>query len=243
MEQDLRTAHEFQQALLQKTAPALGYFDAAALMVPCRMIGGDFFEHVILDENVLGFTLGDVAGKGAPAGLLGARIQEIFSAHAPVLVDPALTVNQINTTLLRRSLEARFVTMVYGILYPDGRLRYCNAGHNPPILVAADGVRRLQTGGLIVGLFGRRGVRGRDAADGPGDLLVVFSDGITEATNDQGEDFGDDRIIECVSDARAARDPEAVLNRLFDRLRQFTVDELPGDDMMALVLRYTGSSV
>ena len=77
----------------------------------------------------------------------------------------------------------------------------------------------------------------------PGDLLVVFSDGITEATNDQGEDFGDDRIIECVSDARAARDPEAVLNRLFDRLRQFTVDELPGDDMMALVLRYTGSSV
>ena len=167
LEQDLRTAYEFQQALLPKAAPALGYFDAAALMVPCRMIGGDFFEYVTLDEGAFGFTLGDVAGKGAPAGLLGARIQEIFSAHAPLLVDPASTVNQINTTLLRRSLESRFVTMFYGILYRDGRLRFCNGGHNPPILIAADGVRRLHTGGLSR-VVRRRGVRGRDAADGPG---------------------------------------------------------------------------
>ncbi|MEE8130227.1 MAG: SpoIIE family protein phosphatase [Vicinamibacterales bacterium] len=242
LEQDLRTAYEFQQALLPKAAPALGYFDAAALMVPCRMIGGDFFEYVTLDEGAFGFTLGDVAGKGAPAGLLGARIQEIFSAHAPLLVDPASTVDQINTTLLRRSLESRFVTMFYGILYRDGRLRFCNGGHNPPILIAADGVRRLQTGGLIVGLFDDAVFEEETQQMAPGDLLVVFSDGITEATNDQGEEFGDDRIIECVCDAGAARDPDAVLTRVFDRLKQFTVDELQGDDMTALVLRYTGSS-
>ena len=241
LEQDLRTAYEFQQALLPKAAPALGYFDAAALMVPCRMIGGDFFEYVTLDEGAFGFTLGDVAGKGAPAGLLGARIQEIFSAHAPLLVDPASTVDQINTTLLRRSLESRFVTMFYGILYRDGRLRFCNGGHNPPILIAADGVRRLQTGGLIVGLFDDAVFEEETQQMAPGDLLVVFSDGITEATNDQGEEFGDDRIIECVSEAGAARDPEAVLTRMFDRLKEFTVDELQGDDMTGLVLRYTGA--
>ena len=80
-EQDLRTAQDFQQGLLPKAAPNLGFFDAAASMVPCRMIGGDFFEYVTLSDDALGFTLGDVAGKGAPAGLLGARIQEIFSAH------------------------------------------------------------------------------------------------------------------------------------------------------------------
>ena len=120
-------------------------------MVPCRMIGGDFFEYVALADGALGFTLGDVAGKGAPAGLLGARIQEIFSAHAPILAAPAPTVARINTTLLGRSLESRFVTMVYGILHADGRLRYCNAGHNPPVLVTSNGVRRLHTGGLIVG--------------------------------------------------------------------------------------------
>ena len=241
LEQDLRTAYEFQQALLPKAAPALGYFDAAALMVPCRMIGGDFFEYVTLDEGAFGFTLGDVAGKGAPAGLLGARIQEIFSAHAPLLVDPASTVDQINTTLLRRSLESRFVTMFYGILYRDGRLRFCNGGHNPPILIAADGVKRLQTGGLIVGLFDDAVFEEETQQMAPGDLLVVFSDGITEATNDQGEEFGDDRIIECVRETGAARDPQAVLTRMFDRLKEFTVDELPGDDMTALVLRYTGA--
>ena len=235
LDQDLRTAREFQQALLPKAAPSLGYFEAAASMLPCRMIGGDFFEYVPLPDGELGFTLGDVAGKGAPAGLLGARIQEIFSAHAPLLIEPAPTVAKINATLLRRSLEARFVTMVYGILSSDGRLRYCNAGHNYPVLVTADGVRRLETGGLIVGLFDDAEFEEETLRLTPGDLLVVFSDGISEAMDAQGEEFGDARIIECVGGSE--REPEAVLNRLFEQLRQFTGDEPQGDDMTALVLR------
>ena len=162
--------------------------------------------------------------------------------QAPALVEPASTIHQINATLLRRSLEARFVTMVYGILYPDGRFRYCNAGHNPPILVTADGVKRLQTGGLIVGLFHDAVFEEETLRMAPGDLLVVFSDGITEATNEQGEEFGDGRIIECVSAARREGEPREVITRLFDRLKQFTVDELQGDDMTALVLPYSGSS-
>ncbi len=238
LEQDLHTAQEFQQALLPKAAPALGYFDAAASMLPCRMIGGDFFEYVRLEGNALGFTLGDVAGKGASAGLLGARIQEIFSAHAPTLVDPAATIAAINSTLLRRSLESRFVTMVYGILYPDGRLRYCNAGHNHPVWVTADGARRLQTGGLIVGLFDDATFEEETVTLNPDDLLVVFSDGISEATNKDGEEFGDQGIIDSV--CTAEREPAAVLKRLFEQLHAFTGEELQGDDMTALILRYRG---
>ena len=243
-EQDLRTAQEFQQALLPKAAPNLGFFDAAASMVPCRMIGGDFFEYVELADGALGFTLGDVAGKGAPAGLLGARIQEIFSAHAPTLVEPASTIGRINTTLLGRSLESRFVTMVYGILRPDGSLRYCNAGHNPPVLVTSTGIRRLETGGLIVGLFDDAEFDEETIQLTPGDLLVVFSDGISdgisEATNELDEEFGDDRIIKSVQVTPDEREPGAVLSRLFEHLRKFTVDEQQGDDMTALVLRYRG---
>ncbi len=238
MEKDLQTAHAFQQALLPKAAPALGYFEAAASMVPCRMIGGDFFEDVSLPQSALGFTLGDVAGKGAAAGLLGARIQEIFSAHAPRLVEPAETIAAINVTLLGRSLEARFVTMVYGVLHPDGRLRYCNAGHNPPVLVTADGARRLETGGLIVGLFDDASFDEETLQLSPDDLLVIFSDGISEAMNADGEEFGDERIIDCVGGVE--RDPGVVLTQLFERLRSFTGDEPPGDDMTALVLRYRG---
>ena len=239
-EQDLRTAQDFQQALLPKAAPNLGFFDAAASMVPCRMIGGDFFEYVALADGALGFTLGDVAGKGAPAGLLGARIQEIFSAHAPILAAPASTVARINTTLLGRSLESRFVTMFYGILYPDGRLRYCNAGHNPPVLVTSNGVRRLHTGGMIVGLFDDAEFEEETIQLTTNDLLVVFSDGISEATNDRDEEFGDSGIIKSVQVAPDERDPNAVLTRLFDHLHEFTVNQLQGDDMTALVLRYRG---
>ena len=239
-EQDLRTAQDFQQALLPKAAPNLGFFDAAASMVPCRLIGGDFFEYVALAEGALAFTLGDVAGKGAPAGLLGARIQEIFSAHVPMLAAPAATMARINTTLLGRSLESRFVTMFYGILHPDGRLRYCNAGHNPPVLVTPDGVRRLHTGGLIVGLFDDAEYEEAMIQLATNDLLVVFSDGISEAMNDRDEEFGDDRIITSVEVAPDERDPNAVLTRLFDQLHEFTVNEAQGDDMTALILRYRG---
>ena len=239
-EQDLRTAQEFQQALLPKSAPNLGFFDAAASMVPCRMIGGDFFEYVELADGSLGFTLGDVAGKGAPAGLLGARIQEVFSAHAPILATPASTMELINTTLVGRSLESRFVTMFYGILHPDGTLRYCNAGHNPPVLVTSNGVRRLHTGGLIVGMFDDAEFEEEAIQLATNDLLVVFSDGISEATNDRDEEFGNDGIIKSVQVPPDQRDPDAILTGLFDHVHAFTVNELQGDDMTALVLRYRG---
>ena len=207
LEQDLRTAYEFQQALLPKAAPALGYFDAAALMVPCRMIGGDFFEYVTLDEGAFGFTLGDVAGKGAPAGLLGARIQEIFSATPHYWS----TRRQRWTRSTRPCCVARWnlASSRCSTASCTG-MGVCGSATGvtiPPILIAADGVRRLQTGGLIVGLFDDAVFEEETQQMAPGDLLVVFSDGITEATNDQGEEFGDDRIIECVSEAGAARDP------------------------------------
>ena len=240
LELDLRTANEFQRALLPTAAPALGFFEATAEMVPCRMIGGDFYEYVRLDDGALGFRLGDVAGKGAPAGLLGARIQEIFLAKAPDLVEPAVTIAAINSTLLNRSLESRFVTMVYGVLTPDGLLRYCNAGHNFPILIGRHGVRRLDTGGLIVGLFEEAEFEAETIQLEPDDLLMIFSDGISEATNAAGEEFGDDRIIECLQEADL-REPSGVLERVFGRLREFTVDEPQGDDMTGLVLRYRGA--
>ena len=240
LEQDLQTAHEFQEALLPIPPDDLGYLETAAKMEPCRMIGGDFYEYVRFADDTVGFTLGDVAGKGAPAGLLGARIQEIFLGHAPTRVEPASTVAAINSTLLRRSLESRFVTMVYGVLAPDGMLQYCNAGHNLPILIGRKGVRRLDTGGLIVGLFDDAEFEAETLQLEPDDLLMIFSDGISEATNSEGEEFGDDRIIECLAQDDE-RDPNVVLDRVFARLREFTVGELPADDMTALVLRYRGS--
>lgn len=209
-------------------------------MQPCRMIGGDFYEYVRLEDDAVGFTLGDVAGKGAPAGLLGARIQEIFLSQGPKLVAPARTMAAINETLLRKCLESRFVTMVYGVLSADGQLRYCNAGHNPPILISRDGVRRLEAGGLILGLFEEAEYEEESVQLSPDDLLVIFSDGISEATNHGDEEFGDAGIIECLETNLAVHEPSALLDSLFTRIHEFTVGELQADDITALVLRYKG---
>ncbi len=238
LDQELRTAHEFQQALLPKAPPVKSYFEAAAAMVPCRSIGGDFYEYLELQDGAFGFTLGDVAGKGAPAGLLGARVQEIFAAEAAA--HPATTVTRINDVLMRRALEARFVTLLYGVLAPDGQLTYCNAGHNPPLLFGEDGVRRLDKGGLILGLFDDATFEEERVRLRPGDTLVVFSDGISEALNGAGEEFGDVRILDCVSAIPPGTDPRILIDTLFARVREFAVGEPQSDDMTTLVVRYRG---
>ena len=238
LDQELRTAHEFQQALLPKAAPVKSYFEAAAAMVPCRSIGGDFYEYLELQDGAFGFTLGDVAGKGAPAGLLGARVQEIFAAQAAP--HPSTTVTRINEVLMRRALEARFVTLLYGVLAPDGQLTYCNAGHNPPLLLGEDGVRRLDKGGLILGLFDDATFEEERVRLRPGDTLIVFSDGISEAVNGAGEEFGDVRILDCVSAIPPGTDPRILIDTLFTRVREFAVGEAQSDDMTTLVVRYRG---
>src|SRR5215204_5281689 len=154
LEQEMRIAAEIQQALLPKMARDAPYFTAAAASLPCRSIGGDFYDYVDLPDRALGFVLGDVAGKGPPAALLSAMMQGMFAAQAASSDTPAKTISRVNLALYRRGIESRFVTLMYGSLGADGSLTYCNAGHNPPLIISPSGaVRRLECGGPIVGLF------------------------------------------------------------------------------------------
>ena len=145
----MSTAAEIQRALLPPGGREGEFFDAAAEMMPCRSIGGDFFDYIDLPDNGFGFALGDVAGKGPPAALL----QGSLAAQAFASAGPAATMAAVNTALVRRGIQGRFVTLFYGVLFPDGRLTYCNAGHNPPMLVTRSRVERLETGGMVLGLF------------------------------------------------------------------------------------------
>ena len=240
LDRELQTAYEFQQALLPTAPPTRDYFSAAAEMVPCLSIGGDFFDYLDLDPS-FGFMLGDVAGKGAAAGLLGARVQEIFALRAPG-ADPAPTVATINAVMVKKGLEARFVTIFYfyGILAPDGELTYCNAGHNPPLLVSKGGVRRLTTGGLIVGLFDEAEYEQEVVTMSPGDTLIIFSDGVSEATNGEGTEFGDERLLECMRACASDITPRDLVEKLLAGVREFTVGEPQSDDITLLVVRYRG---
>src|SRR5258708_34670755 len=160
-------AAEIQQALLPKMARAGTFFSAAAASLPCRSIGGDFYAYVDLPEGAMGFALGDVAGKGPPAALLSAMMQGIFAAQALSSDSPSQTITRVNLALYRRGIESRFVTLMYGAMRPDGRLTYCNAGHNPPLILSRSGseptVHRLECGGPIAGLFQRAACSARAA--------------------------------------------------------------------------------
>ena len=237
MEQEMRIAAEIQQALLPKAGHAGTFFRTAASSLPCRSIGGDFYDYVDLPTGAFGFALGDVAGKGPPAALLSAMMQGIFAAQAAASDTPSQTIKRVNQALYKRGIESRFVTLMYGTLEADGRLTYCNAGHNPPLIVGSTGVRRLEVGGPIVGLFEGASFEEETVQLSRGDVLLVFSDGVSEALAAGGEEYGEERII-----ATAHRHPGAapsdLLQALFADVRAFTKGAAQSDDITALVLRY-----
>ncbi len=237
LEHELRIAADIQQALMPDPVHRGAFFDAAGATVPCRSIGGDFFDYVDLPDGQTGFALGDVSGKGAPAALLTAMIQGMFSAQAPNADGPAAVLAQINAALLRRSVESRFATMLYATLSPQGRLTYTNAGHNPPFLLGRQGVRRLETGGMIVGLFANATYDQETLTLDPGDTLVVFSDGVSEAQSASGEEFGEDRLLACLQACGNAA-PADLRDRLIAAVREFAAGATQSDDITVMVIRY-----
>jgi sigma-B regulation protein RsbU (phosphoserine phosphatase) len=237
LEGELQLAAEIQRALLPEAVQSGPHFDVAAASLPCRSIGGDFFDYYNLPGGHFAFMLGDVSGKGPPAALLTAMIQGVFAAQVTSVSSPAALMANVNRTLIRRAIQSRFATVVYGILAPDGRLTYSNAGHNPPVLLGRRGVKRLETGGLIVGLFPQATYEEETLALQDGDRLIVFSDGVTEAVNVAGEQFGEERLLSLLQNQRESA-PEALLGQLLAKVREFAASAAQNDDVTALVVRY-----
>jgi sigma-B regulation protein RsbU (phosphoserine phosphatase) len=244
LEQEMRIAAEIQQSLLPKARVTLGFVEAAAASIPCRSIGGDFFDYVDSARDAFGFTLGDVAGKGPPAALMSALMQGMFASQAQYAEGPASAVTHMNKALCRRGLESRFVTLMFGIIRADGTLTYCNAGHNPPVIIGKSGVRRLEEGGPVVGLLEFAPYSQESVKLDPGDIVVVFSDGVSEALNAAGEEFGDDRLLAAAH--QAARDADdvsspALVESIVSAVRAFTKEAPQSDDITAMVIRYLGA--
>ena len=239
LQRDVQIAADIQRALLPQGRYRSDAFEIAAASVPCRAIGGDFFDYFELDGGNFAFALGDVAGKGPPAALLAAMLHGIFAAHAHSAGSPQATLKNVNQALARRAVESRFATALYGIVERDGLFRYSLAGHNPPLLLTSGGLRRLESGGLILGVFKDAVFSEGSVQLAGGDVLIAFSDGVTDAANADGELFGDNRLIACIEEGRQLQ-AALLIDRLFASIAEFTGGAPQSDDVTALVLRYFG---
>ena len=239
IEHELKLAAEIQKALLPQGAHRGAFFESAGSSVQARAIGGDFFDMQDMPDGQFGFLVGDVAGKGPAAALLTSKILGIFSAFVSVGDSPEQTVDHINKVLTRRQIDARYATLLYGQLSADGKLMFCNAGHNPPLIFGADGLRRIESGGMPVGMFEMAPYSCDTITMKPGDTMVLYSDGVTEAHNVEGQEFGEARLVQ-VMERYTRGSADVVLEQIINAVKEFAHGAEQYDDVTALVVKYTG---
>jgi serine phosphatase RsbU (regulator of sigma subunit) len=223
-------AQAIQRALLPAVLPGFIGCELAVRWQPASAFGGDCYDAIRLSDTTLALSIADVCGKGLPAALVMSSLQASVRAFALVDSTPRSVVSQLNQALCRNVDLRRFVTFFYGVYDSNTRrLTYSNAGHNPPAVVRADGsVLRLAGGGMVVGMVDAATYKEEEVTLAPGDRLVLFTDGITEAESSEGLEFGDDRLLETVVRSRSSN-PDRILRCLFDEVTRFAGRHLRDD--------------
>lgn len=222
MEKELNIAHDIQMNMLPEKAPEVEGFNISARSIPAKEVGGDYFDFVPLENNRLGLAIGDVAGKGVPAALLMALMRAVIRSEADRASSPQEVINRVNTLVMRDAPPGMYATLFYGI-YDIGKrvLTYTNAGHNYPMLLRkkTGKYQALETTGLFVGMFESPGFEEESVTLEEGDLLVFYTDGVTEAQTqgDRGEMFGLKRLLKEVK-KHSDLAPDELRNHIFDRV-------------------------
>jgi serine phosphatase RsbU (regulator of sigma subunit)/pSer/pThr/pTyr-binding forkhead associated (FHA) protein len=238
MAKDMQQAALIQNSLLPGKAPVVAGLDIAGKTTACRTVGGDYYDFLKFPDGRVGLLVGDVAGKGMPASLM------MSSLHARVHVlfedgdDLAQKLTRLNKSTCQNCPDNRFITFFITVADPaTGELVYANAGHNPPLLVrAAGGFETLGGGGMILGILPKAAYSESRAAMQPGDVLILFTDGVTEAADPSGEEFGEDRLAALVAsmlDCPAAEIVEAI----HTAVAEYTQGAPAADDITVVAVR------
>jgi sigma-B regulation protein RsbU (phosphoserine phosphatase) len=194
-DKELARAREIQQSLLPAIIPQIAGYSIAGAWQPARVVGGDYFDVLRLDDHRVGICIADVAGKGMASALLMANVQAIVRAFAKDSESPAHVCSRINRLLCNNMATGKFVTFLYGVLDSETHVwEYCNAGHLYPLVVSATSIRKLEEGGAVLGVFPEWRYENSSVELNSGDRLLLFTDGITEASSDDGCEFGEANI-------------------------------------------------
>ncbi len=238
MERELELATEIQQRFQPSGPPEIDGYEFLGISFSCYEIGGDYYDFIGTHDGKMVAALGDVSGKGTGAALLMSSLHAAI--HGQISARNSLydTVLSVNKYLAENTPSNRFVTLFIGELDPgSGSIKYINAGHNPPLFVRADGtVTMLESGGLPLGLMAGADYEPGIADLGPGDTLIVYSDGVTEATNPEDEEFGLERLVEIVKNNLKAS-ASGLRDRIESALSGFTLNAPANDDITLLIVK------
>jgi len=240
---DLDTARNIQSAILPKKFPPFPErkeFEIFASMEPAKEVGGDLYDFFLLDDNRVGFVIGDVSGKGVPAAIFMAVSRTLIRATALKGIPPDECLTYVNNLLSNESVASMFVTVFYGVLdYRKGELTYANGGHNPPYIVSSEGkVTPLElTGGLALGVAEGIIFNSKKIQLDKGDTIFTFTDGVTEAMNNDFDLYAEERLEKLLSDKFDLNVTELV-NHTFESVHLYAEGAIQSDDITVLAIKY-----
>jgi len=237
IEKELRVAHDIQMRFVPETPLRLGPWDVDGRLVPARHVGGDFYDYFPLEGGRAALVIGDVAGKGVPAALLVSTVQSALRAYAGLQLEPLPLIQQLNRRVAQSVAAGRFVTLFYAEVDPaNERMRYVNAGHVFPRVRRADGtMESIPAGGVPLGIFEDATFEQGECRLGPGDSVLMYSDGIPDAIDLFRHDFGEERI-ERLWMLHGADPAPTVLDRLLAAVAAFSGSAPQSDDQTLMVL-------
>ncbi|MCI0531182.1 MAG: PP2C family protein-serine/threonine phosphatase, partial [candidate division Zixibacteria bacterium] len=237
IEQDLMVARQIQINLLPKVMPEISGFDIYGASIPSKQVGGDYFDFIKLPYGNLGVVIGDVSGKGTPAALLMANLQATLRSQALSSGEPKVLVKNSNSLLNQSMEQGKFVTLVYGRLNPsDKSFAYVNAGHNSPYLFSDGRVEELKAGGLILGVMPGVEYQQGSVTLRPKDVLVLFTDGVTEANNETDAFFEDERLLQVIK-SNLNLSSRQLADKIVEEVRHFQGMQSQSDDITLVVIR------
>ncbi len=238
LEEDLRTARRIQQSLLPKENPQLPGIEMVGISIPAKEVGGDYYDFIPIDDEHLGIAVADVAGKGTPAALLMSNLQACLRGQAVINRSVKDTVTKANLMLSRFMDAGKFITLFYGILnIKDKTFTYTNAGHNYPFLLDKDAkVKMLKQGGTVLGILKSAIYEEETIGLEPGSLLLLYTDGITEAFNEKDEMFEEEKLLKLLQDNRPLT-AQQFSDKIVEEVLRFCGTVPQADDITLVVIK------
>ncbi len=238
LQQELSIAREIQHSLLPSSFPKTIFCEIDAINITCLEVGGDYYDIWQMDDKRLVFAIGDVSGKGAPAALLMASLQSALRSLFMYSQDMEDVHFKLNNLIYDTIHGKQFITFFSGIFNPDtNQLEYINAGHNYPFMISPEGnVITLEEGGVILGVLPNARYRKGVIRINPGDLLFLYTDGITETFNENDEEFGEERLLKCILRYRHQQ-PQIIREKILLELADYSHQRHQDDDITSLILR------